>query len=102
LWEKATSTVLAAKCPRQDNPAPAGWNNCWFNKTIHVTGGSILRIAFLKSGQFTRTNNGLVAPVTHGNIKFIESFQSTTSNPPQAAITLNTNLNGVDVLFDAD
>jgi hypothetical protein len=102
MWDKGAAIPLAAKIPKQVTPTPGGWLNCWFNGSIRVAPGAQLRVAFLKTTHFWRTNNGLTSFVTHNNIKYFFSFQNTSLTPVLAAITTNANLNGVDVLFQPD
>lgn len=102
LWDKGLIIPLAAKEAKQISPTPSGWLNCWFNRTVRVTSGTLLRFAFLKTQHFLRITTGLATPQVHGNIKFWSSFQNTSINPIQAAISTNTNLNGVDILFQPD
>jgi len=102
LFDKGGSTPLLQKVPVQLSVTANTWNNCWFGKSYRVVPGRLLRICMLMVSQYSRTTNGLSSFVTHNNIEFFNSFQTTSNNPPNAAITLNTNLNGIDVLFQPD
>lgn len=84
------------------NGGPSGskvWQNVWFGRKFPVVAGNTYQAAFMKWVGYHRTVNALTAPVTHGNIQFIHSFQSTSINPVDVAPTSNNNANGIDVLF---
>ena len=82
--------------------ASAGWRNLWLRPSIRVIVGHQYRLHCLTNGSYHRQNAALTSPVTHNNLQFINSFQTTAIDPVVVTITTNTNANGVDVLFQAD
>lgn len=84
--------------------AAAGWQQVWFRPWLRVTLDPYqYRAAVLfPAGGFFRNNAVLGGPIVHNNIQFANSFQSTSLIPELAAITTNTNANGIDILFYPD
>ena len=103
LWD---NTALHGVCSAMffDETVPATfWQQVWIRPVRRVVVGDTYKLAVLATGQFFRTTNALGAgQVTNNGIGFQNGFQSTSIDPTSVALTLNTNANGVDVLFVAD
>jgi hypothetical protein len=103
LWDTTTGSIVYARHFFQQSVAPGPiWYQQWMRPTLRMVLGHNYRLAVLMGGQYARQNAALVGPVTHTNIQFVNSFQSTAIEPHQATIVTNTNANGVDVLFQPD
>ena len=102
IWIQSTGLEVAARQFRADKPVALGWMNCWLHPTVRIDTTQNYYVAVLKYHAYLRSNAALAVPVTHGNIKFNSSFQTTAIDPPVATLTSNTNANGVDLLFMPD
>jgi len=102
LWNADTNVELAifGFKPFVVGALPA-WRNAWCHPMVSVTAGVNYRLAILSFGNYYRTTNGLVAPVTNNQIQFIQGWQTTGINPRRASFGTNQNANGVDILFCA-
>jgi len=79
-----------------------GWRNTWIRPALRAAAHQIFDVWVMQSAFYWRTINEIAAgPVTRFNIKCNGSMQATGTLPP-AAPTLNTNANGVDILFQPD
>jgi hypothetical protein len=76
------------------------WNYIWFHPMIVASTSKHYRMAVLyNGGGFFRNNAALASPVTHNNIKFTSSWQSTALEIVNIVPTPNTNANALDVLL---
>lgn len=104
LFSTAAGELVCAKT-FADVVMPAdGWQQCWIHPTVRVPSGVDYRLSvMLPLGKLFRQNTALVAPpVRHSNIDFNYSYQTTSLDPVNSAVTGNTNANAVDVLFQPD
>jgi hypothetical protein len=84
-------------------PASNAWLQTWLRGAFRPVVGTIYDLVVLYgSGNYFRTNAALVAPVTHGNITYSNGYVISNINALEVALTLNTNANGVDILFQPD
>jgi len=97
----SAATIKAVGIMRYGPGLTARWHQTWFRPWTRITVGNTYRLAVLYvGGGLFRTNNSLNSgPVTHNNIQFVNSFQSTALDLAGASLTLNTNANAVDLLF---
>lgn len=75
------------------------WWQAWIRPRFKMTAGVEYRFAVLNFSSYGRTNSALVSPVTHNQMQFVQSFQSTASMVETASLTMNNNANGSDLLF---
>lgn len=100
LWDKDTFVILGAVGARVRATTGNAWQQVWIRPRIPVSTASVYRVAFrYDHGKFYRQNTLLTSQVTRNNIGFQNGFQSTALDPDGASITLNSNANGIDVLF---
>lgn len=83
-------------------PVGDQWRRVWWRKVVRIVPGDDYDVAFLMHTPYARQTGALGAPVTHGQIMYINGWQSTNIDPTSIAPTYNTNANGVDVLFRPD
>lgn len=103
IWNIDAPGAIRVYHFRQDVSAPAGgWMNTWFRPWVRYAIGDTLRVAVLMGQAYRRNNGALASPVTHSDITYIASFQTTAINPILVSPSSNTNANGVDVLFQPD
>lgn len=84
--------------------APSGdqWRNVWLTPQLRIVPGDDYNVMFLMHTVYFRQNGLLGSPVVRNSIRYISSFQTTSIDPTSIAPTMNTNANGVDVLFRPD
>lgn len=100
LWDKDSFVILAAVAGRVRATSGNAWQQAWIRPRVHVTVGPVYRLAVrFDHGKFYRQNSLLTSQVTRNNIGFQNGFQSTALDPDGATLTLNSNANGIDVLF---
>lgn len=102
VWNFTTSKIVSAYKFRDDVTPKTGWMNSWIRPTVRLNTSDTFRVAVLKNTSYRRTLNALTSPVTHGNIKFINGFSTSTLNPILASFATAPNANGVDVLYQSD
>ncbi len=103
IWNSTTGKLLTVAAFRSDVALPVNaWYQTWFRPWVRINTSDNYRIAVLMYTGYHRTGAALVVPVTHNGVQFISSFQTTALDPVAAAITTNTNANGVDILFQQD
>jgi hypothetical protein len=81
----------------------AKWNQIWVRPWFRITPNhDYYVVAFYIGGGIYRTNSILTSPVTHGDITFVSSSQTTVNDVVDASLSENTNANAVDILFQSD
>lgn len=81
--------------------ASNGWRNTWVRPTFRAVPGTNYYLGVLMGTAYFRQVAALATAVTHNSIQFTNGWQSTAIDP-LGVTTLNTNANGVDILFQAD
>jgi hypothetical protein len=102
LWNQDIPQGLAAKAMTGIQKATPGWQQLWFRPTIRVATGVNYALVWNMRSAYYRTTGNLASPVTHGNISYVKGFQTTSIDPLEASLSLVSNSNGVDLLFQAD
>lgn len=105
IWDQNTRETFRAYYWRiRVNPSGGrAWHQTWIRPMLRIDTTIEYNLAVMFSGgHFFRNNTVLGAPVTHNDIQFVQSFQTTALIPPSASITYNTNANAVDALFYPD
>jgi hypothetical protein len=101
MWDYSTDQLYTARGAVQYSGA-GGWAQLWIRPWVRPTISDLVSIACVMSNEYRRQNTALASTVTHGDIAFVKSFQSTSLSPWQVSPTYNTNANGIDLLFQAD
>lgn len=102
-WATTRLIYVAESFQAPSANTAAQWNQKWFRPWFRpVVGHDYLLTALYIGGGFFRTNSSLTTPVTHNNITFVSSFQSTALDMSSASLTELTNANAVDILFQGD
>lgn len=101
FWDQTNGKLLRAVAFSEAGSNAAGWQQVWFHPFYRLSASLTYRLAIeYPATGYYRQNTALAAGfVTHSGIQYQNGFQSTAINPVAAAITLNTNANGVDVLY---
>jgi hypothetical protein len=103
VTHESDSVVVAAKHFDQSAMhAGGGWRRAWLHKAPRLVVGDFYRVAIIRNNEYQRTVGALAAPVTHSDITYQSSWQTTSISGPLASISTNTNANGIDVMFYHD
>lgn len=105
MGHQEESGRLWVAAPFMDVQAPAaGWQQTWLRPWFRVKPNVDYRLIIFSNGAaYHRTPNAFAGgPVDHGDIRFINGFQSTALAIATISVTTNNNANGVDVLFQPD
>ena len=103
IWQGGQTTLLGNLLLHQIAPATSQWQNAYFKKAIRIVPGSPYLVAVLLKGNYGRTPTAFAAgSIAHGHITMFGSFNNTFVSPIDNPPTLNTNANGVDVIFLPD
>jgi len=79
------------------------WNRVFLRPWFRVVPNhDYAMFALYVGGGFARNNSALASPVTHNQITFKSSFQTTALDGIGASLSENSNANAIDVLFKAD
>lgn len=99
IWDANTGQLYRCVALSGYNGGTGGWAQVWMRPWFYWATSVGLRVGVLMQNEYSRHATFLGTGLTHGNITFLNSWQSTSITPWGTTLTTNANANGIDLLY---